>query len=98
MPTRKQIIRQQVLAVYGKRCYYCGKYATGRALHLDHIVPRADKPANVDSAENLVPACKTCNLRKGKRALDAYILGRLTQLKAERDLLVQRYRERFPDE
>ena len=41
------------------RCAYCGERATG----IDHLIPRlADGP---DSADNLVPACRSCNSSKG---------------------------------
>lgn len=46
----------------GACCHYCGDPAETR----DHIVPRSritQRPA--PGAENLVPACKICNLVKG---------------------------------
>lgn len=53
---------------YGKRCCYCG--ADGR-LSLDHLLPRAR--GGLDSADNLVWACRSCNSSKGARdVLDWY--------------------------
>lgn len=94
MPTKRQKLRAEVFERHGKKCYYCGKRATGRAMHIDHIVPRGGCGANVDNVDNLVPACRACNTRKGARALDVYIKARLKQLRTERDLLVAIYRER----
>ena len=65
-------------------------------MHIDHIVPRGQCGANADNIDNLVPACRACNMRKGNRPLDVYIKSRLRQLRAERDILVARYREHFP--
>ena len=97
MPTKQQLLRQRTFALHGKRCYYCGKYATGKAMHIDHVAPRTGYQHRDNAAENLVPACRACNQRKGNKSFEDYVLWRLAQLKVERDLLVQRYRERFPD-
>lgn len=98
MPTKRQKLRAEVFEIHGKKCYYCGKYATGRAMHVDHVVPRARCEVDADNIDNLVPACRICNMRKGARPLDVYIEARLKQLRAERDLLVARYKEHFPDD
>jgi len=47
-------------------CIYCGDPADT----IDHLIPRlANGP---ESADNLVPACKTCNSSKGARDLFAW--------------------------
>lgn len=96
MPTKRQKLRDEVFEKHGKKCYYCGKWATGRAMHIDHLVPRGQCGANVDNVENLVPACRACNMRKSARPLDVYIKSRLKQLRTERDILMARYSEHFP--
>ena len=40
-------------------CHWCGNEAT----EADHLVPFAD--GGSDGIENLVPACKPCNARRG---------------------------------
>lgn len=59
---------QDVLALFGNRCAYCGLSSAelGYPLHKDHVIPisRGD-PATVDRIENIVPCCKPCNSRKG---------------------------------
>ena len=50
-------------------CFYCGKksYTDGAELHADHVTPTfAGGP---DRADNLVTACKDCNLEKSAREI-----------------------------
>lgn len=47
------------------RCQYCGAKAELRDLTYDHVVPRAH--GGKTTWENIVTACKPCNLRKGDR-------------------------------
>jgi len=42
-------------------CQYCGRQ--GKELTLDHVIPR--RMGGEHSWENVVSACKACNLRKG---------------------------------
>lgn len=45
------------------QCQYCGKQPPLRELNIDHVLPRSR--GGPDSWENLVTACRVCNLRKG---------------------------------
>lgn len=47
------------------RCQYCGKQFGTQQLSLDHVHPRSRGGAN--SWENIVCACRGCNVRKGGR-------------------------------
>ena len=49
-----------LVAQYDGRCAYCGDSET--PLDADHRVPLSRGGSN--SIENLLPACRTCNLRK----------------------------------
>jgi 5-methylcytosine-specific restriction endonuclease McrA len=49
-------------------CQYCGCAPPHSELNIDHVVPRSQ--AGADSWENLVTACRRCNLRKGGRTPD----------------------------
>jgi 5-methylcytosine-specific restriction endonuclease McrA len=49
---------------YGHRCVYCQKRCKGK-LTQDHIVPLS-KGGN-HTAANIVPACRSCNSKKGPR-------------------------------
>ena len=58
--TRKNIFKRDK-----NKCQYCGK--TNAMLTIDHIIPK-NKGGN-DTWENLVSACKKCNLNKGNTLL-----------------------------
>lgn len=49
---------------YEHRCVYCGKKTT--RLTQDHIIPLSKEGAH--TRDNIVPACKPCNSRKGTGA------------------------------
>ena len=50
-------------------CFYCGKksYRDGVELHVDHVTPV--KIGGPDRADNLVTACRDCNLEKNARTI-----------------------------
>lgn len=45
------------------QCQYCGKQPPLRDLNIDHVMPKSR--GGDDTWENLVTACRVCNLRKG---------------------------------
>lgn len=49
-----------ILEAFNYRCAYCG--AAGIPLEKDHRIPVSK--GGTDDPENLVPACKPCNVRK----------------------------------
>ena len=53
-----------VKAAYRQRCGYCNRR---RSLYQDHVIPLAHGGEHVVS--NIVPACWTCNAKKGSRIL-----------------------------
>ena len=54
-------------AEYDHRCAYCGTQP--QRLEKDHVVPVSKgDPLTVDRIDNIVPACRSCNARKGARA------------------------------
>jgi 5-methylcytosine-specific restriction endonuclease McrA len=62
--THAQWIEMQ--AAYDHRCVYCGKRAKGH-LTQDHLTPLA--LGGNHTASNIVPACRSCNCKKGTRAV-----------------------------
>lgn len=46
----------------GSRCSYCGGEGD---LALDHLIPR--NVGGLDTGDNLLPACRTCNSSKGSK-------------------------------
>jgi len=62
---RAPLNRRGVFARDGHRCQYCG----GAAESIDHVVPRSK--GGEHTWENVVAACRSCNVRKGDRLLHA---------------------------
>src|SRR5690349_3902972 len=61
---RAPLNRRGVFARDGHRCQYCG----GPAESLDHVIPKSR--GGEHSWENVVAACRPCNVRKRDRFLD----------------------------
>lgn len=59
--------QRQSLATHGSVCHYCGDR---RFQAFDHIVPSSKGGGN--NAENLVPACQSCNSAKGAKSYDDF--------------------------
>jgi 5-methylcytosine-specific restriction endonuclease McrA len=55
------------LAYYGGRCIYCG---CSENIHADHRIPLSRGGTNWPA--NLVPACKSCNCKKGTKTETEY--------------------------
>jgi 5-methylcytosine-specific restriction endonuclease McrA len=55
----------QILEAFGHRCAYCGD-AIG-PLTKDHVTPISK--GGINTADNVVPACKSCNSRKHNRGI-----------------------------
>lgn len=60
---RVALSRRAVMARDGHRCQYCG----ARADSIDHVVPRSR--GGLHTWENVVAACRPCNVRKRDRLL-----------------------------
>jgi 5-methylcytosine-specific restriction endonuclease McrA len=63
-----RLSRKNVMLRDAHQCQYCGRRPPVRDLNIDHVLPRSRGGA--DSWENLVTACRVCNLRKGWRTPD----------------------------
>lgn len=59
----------EILAVFGGRCAYCLR--ADRTLTRDHVVPISR--GGLDEAGNVVPACQSCNSRKGVGTLLRFV-------------------------
>jgi 5-methylcytosine-specific restriction endonuclease McrA len=61
-----QLEIKQLLIKHNNSCYYCKcSVNSGFNLHLDHKIPLVR--GGQHNIHNLVPACATCNLRKGTK-------------------------------
>ncbi len=58
-PLRK---RFEILRKFNFKCVYCGATSDTTTLHIDHFIPTSKGGTNVE--ENLVVACRECNLGK----------------------------------
>lgn len=58
-----RLTRRNLMFRDGFQCQYCAKRPTLRELNIDHVIPRSR--GGGDSWENLVTACRPCNLKKG---------------------------------
>ena len=56
----------------GNRCSYCGKKSS--KLQMDHVVPVSKGGSH--NAENITPACPSCNQSKGNRSLLRFFYNR----------------------
>lgn len=63
-----RLTRRNVMLRDGHQCQYCAKRPPLRELNIDHVMPRSR--GGLDTWENLVTACRVCNLRKGWRTPD----------------------------
>lgn len=62
---RAPLNRRGIFARDGHRCQYCGAVAES----IDHVIPRSK--GGEHEWENVVAACRACNVRKGDRLLPA---------------------------
>lgn len=58
-----RLTRRNLMFRDAHQCQYCGKRPPLRDLNIDHVLPRSR--GGEDTWENLVTACRQCNLRKG---------------------------------
>jgi 5-methylcytosine-specific restriction endonuclease McrA len=66
--TKKQI---EYLAEVYKQCAYCNAELTPENTHIDHIHPLSKEGSH--SIDNVVLACKDCNLKKNSKPLDQWL-------------------------
>lgn len=63
-----RLTRRNVMFRDQHQCQYCLKQPPLRDLNIDHVMPKSR--GGVDTWENLVTACRACNLRKGWKTPD----------------------------
>lgn len=69
-----KLTRELLGSVFSKtngHCWYCGFELDPFGLwHIDHQIPQSQN--GTDHIDNLVPACRSCNLRKSNRNVEQY--------------------------
>ena len=68
-------LRFEILARDNFACQYCGRTSAKVELQIDHIHPRAKGGTN--NKENLITACKYCNIGKSDTLLAQYLIDNL---------------------
>ena len=61
-------------------CQYCGKKHQAADLTLDHVIPKSN--GGTTCWENVVTACRKCNIKKGDRSPESAGLALLKKPKA----------------
>lgn len=69
-PISKQV-REQVYNKYNGHCAYCGEAIEYKEMQVDHFAPVYLFGDNID-IKNLMPACKSCNLRKSTYTIEKF--------------------------
>lgn len=99
------LVREYMLSKWKRTCCYCS--ATGVALQLEHIIPKAR--GGSDRVSNLALACESCNVKKGTQTAQEFGYPQI-QAQAKRPLkdaahvssmktaLVARLQEQFGQE
>ena len=67
---------ETIQAIHDFSCAYCGHKSHN--LTQDHVIPLSK--GGTHTAENVVPACKSCNSSKGAKLPEQFRLGRLSTL------------------
>jgi 5-methylcytosine-specific restriction endonuclease McrA len=63
----------QLMENYNYQCFYCHiEVKRGINLHLDHKLPLSRGGSH--TIDNLVPACQTCNLKKGTKTVEEFLI------------------------
>ena len=66
LPKRQvRFSRRNIFARDNNTCQYCGKNFGSAELSLDHVIPRSR--GGMTTWDNIVSACRDCNVRKGGR-------------------------------
>ncbi len=79
---------RDLLIEHGHRCRYCDTPDSVARLTADHAIPLSRGGSNL--IENIVPACLSCNDRKGTKTEEEYVALILSRIQSEvSDLLEQ---------
>ena len=71
---RKQLNQQDRIAVYNKcngHCAYCGCELEFKDMQVDHVIALSYHNG-ADELFNMLPACRSCNHRKGRSSLESF--------------------------
>lgn len=78
---RRHLTKAERETVYAKmdgHCAYCGCEITMREMQADHVIPMEFYKSykaigkDIDTIENMLPACRSCNHRKSTLSVDQF--------------------------
>ena len=81
-------IRRNLFRKFGRTCAYCGKFNNpmlDNQLQLDHIKPQSI--GGLTTADNILPACRKCNIAKSNRNLIEWHISNAKKIKHLQDEL-----------
>ena len=72
--------REKIKRMFGEKCAFCGGELPEKGWHVEHVKPifrgwkEEDKPAHAgtDTIDNMMPACKRCNLWKKTMTVEQF--------------------------
>lgn len=105
MGKRRRLSKNERQVVYdrcGGHCAYCGKQIAMKDMQVDHYLSYefgyvlAEGKGDIDSLDNMLPACRSCNYRKSGSHIEAFRrnVSRLTEV-LMRDSVTYRDAVRF---
>lgn len=80
-PKRRKLTKAERKTVYDKcagHCAYCGREIFPREMQVDHVIPMelyeayAANGIDLDSINNMLPACRSCNNYKSSLTLEKF--------------------------
>lgn len=87
---------KRAFELHGGNCFYCGKKVGADEFTLDHAEPAA--LGGTGDIQNLLIACRPCNVKKGHRPIEAFSPGAGRKwLKALLDQVEERLKAVGPD-
>lgn len=60
-------MKRQLKEQWQHQCAYCGFKEKNKELTIDHVIPITNN--GTDDYNNLVPACRSCNISKGDKPI-----------------------------
>lgn len=72
-----RLLKERIIERDGRKCSYCKKDLRGKHLTVDHVLPVCQ--GGTDELDNLVLACRPCNICKGGRTPTEWIADVLDQ-------------------
>lgn len=77
-------------------CAYCGRKLTQKNATVDHIKPISK--GGDGKRENLIPVCKSCNLRKGNLSLEEFRIEMSIKDMSREERLLCKFGKSIPNE